>query len=73
VQVETAGGNGAGADMVHSGLRNAKEFRDAVLTQRDALSGPAPANDESDAQVELLTEIRDSLARLEKIADKLDR
>ncbi len=71
VQVETAGQAAAGSDMALPGLSNAQEFRDAVLERRDQLSdrgaghvSAAPAV--ADTQVvELLTEIRDSLKRLE--------
>ncbi|MBY5991763.1 PH domain-containing protein [Ferrimonas balearica] len=41
--VETAGQSGEGALVSLIGLEGAPEFREAVLAQRDALSGPAPA------------------------------
>ena len=69
VQVETAGSSAqAGADMVLHGLSNATEFRDAVLAQRDLVSaggGPAPKA-AGPSTVEVLIEIRDSLARIEE-------
>ena len=70
VQVETAGASAqGGADMVLAGLSNATEFRDAVLAQREAMrsgveSTPAAASGPS--TVEVLVEIRDSLARIEE-------
>ncbi len=81
IQIETAGGSAQqGADMALPGLANAAEFRDAVLSRRDALSGgsavaaaPASAPDTASANtatVELLTEIRDSLRRLEARMDE---
>ncbi len=68
VQVETAGGSAQqGSDMGLPGLSNATEFRNAVLELRDRQSGaPAIADRSSDSSVELLREIRDSLARIEQ-------
>ena len=68
VQVETAGGSAqAGADMTLPGLANAQEFRDAVLNQRDKRAdGPQrPGPDSTESTVALLTEIRDTLVRIE--------
>jgi len=68
VQVETAGGSAQqGADMALPGLANAQEFRDAVLSQRDKRADGPPRGgaDTTDSAVALLTEIRDSLARIE--------
>jgi membrane protein YdbS with pleckstrin-like domain len=78
VQVETAGSSAQqGADMVLPGLSNAEAFRNAVLEQRDIRSGAVPAAAPAavpatlaaaaDSSHELLTEIRDSLHRIEKL------
>ena len=77
VHVETAGGSAQqGADMSLPGLANAEAFRNAVLEQRDKRSGhstaapvPTPSTDET---VAVLTDIRDSLSRIEELlkADK---
>ena len=73
--VETAGQSGPGALVALLGIVDAIEFREAVLKQRDALAssgGPGPEPASADpalpTQLGLLTEIRDSLRRLE---DKL--
>lgn len=68
VQIETAGGSAqTGADLVLPGLRNATEFRDAVLEQRlKHVKGEVPAHTTGPSSIELLTEIRDSLARIEE-------
>jgi putative membrane protein len=72
--VETAGqSSGPGSLVALTGIVDAEGFREAVLRQRDILaaSGPGaslsqPAADPSQpSQVELLTEIRDSLRRIE--------
>ena len=72
VKVETAGGSSPGALIKLIGIVDAREFRDTVLRQRDAVasasrSGPselgAVATEHDDA---LLREIRDTLMRIEK-------
>ncbi|MBT3220869.1 MAG: PH domain-containing protein [Proteobacteria bacterium] len=69
VQVETAGGGAQqGADMSLPGLRNADEFRNAVLSQRDQRSGvPTTAPAASDDSLAVLSDIRDSLNRIEEL------
>lgn len=81
--IETAGG-GAGTTTGQAGLVGVEEavaFRDAVLAQRDrvALGGAAaapvaaaPAAGRGDAELELLTEIRDGLARIEGLLERKD-
>lgn len=78
LQIETAGGaapNG-GSDMMLPGLSNATEFRNAVLAQRDRVADREPAQiaapSEADATVVLLTDIRDTLKRLEARLDKAE-
>lgn len=66
--VETAGQSGAGALVSLTGIVQAKEFRELVLTQRDLMSDrpdpeathTAPAN-----AGPVMAEIRDSLLRIE--------
>ena len=71
--VETAGQSGPGSLVSLTGIVGATEFRAAVLRQRDVLAKGgraerAPSDSSQPSQIELLTEIRDSLRRLE---DKL--
>jgi putative membrane protein len=74
--VETAGQSGEGALVSLTGIKDAKEFREAVLNQRDAISGPSPqaapakAGTEPDGASSLLSEIRDSLLRIEAKLEK---
>lgn len=74
--VETAGQSGEGALVSLTGIEDAKSFREAVLNQRDAISGPAPHAVPADAATaplgtsSLLSEIRDSLLRIEAKLDK---
>lgn len=81
IAVETAGQSGMGGALVNLvGVRNAKDFRDAVLDRREELaegksstsSAPAPtaSTESQDASVELIREIRDTLSRIES---KLER
>ncbi len=81
IAVETAGQSGMGGALVNLvGVRNAKDFRDAVLDRREELaegksstsSAPVPASspESQDASVELIREIRDTLSRIES---KLER
>ncbi len=68
VSIETAGGGAQqGADMTLAGIVDAETFRNTVLVQRKGASRrdePAVAR-RPDASVALLTEIRDSLARID--------
>lgn len=75
--VETAGQSGPGSLVSLTGIVEATDFREAVLRQRDALAAqesptakPAHLPSDSSEQLQLLTEIRDSLRRLE---EKLER
>lgn len=72
--VETAGQSGPGALVALTGIKDAIEFREAVLAQRDAVadktmdattptSAAPPANQE---QLEVMKEIRDTLQRIEQ-------
>jgi putative membrane protein len=77
VRIETAGQSTAGAAIQLVGVRNARDFRDAVLEQRDVVADrlaeggvaaervlSAPAAD--DATLGVLGEIRDTLRRIEE-------
>ena len=75
ISIETAGGGPqSGRDMVLSGIRNPEEFRARVLAQRAIVSGKgAPhkrAESERTDSTEILTEIRDSLIRIEDLLSK---
>lgn len=77
VRVETAGQSTAGAAIQLVGVRQARAFRDAVLAQRDRVSDlnqlgsgsgagtGAAALPSGDAVTRLLTEVRDTLRRIE--------
>jgi membrane protein YdbS with pleckstrin-like domain len=83
LSIETAGSSGAGASLVQlAGIEGAREFRDAVLEQRDritlegpsarplAAGAPAPGAESSAPQAKdhaLLSEIRDGLGRIEAL------
>lgn len=82
ITIETAGQSGGGAgqgDAVLTGVIGAREFRDAVLAQREGATEVAaatvlPATPASpagaDEAADLLREIRDTLVRIEgKISD----
>jgi putative membrane protein len=73
LSLETAGQSGPGSLVALTGIVDAEEFREAVLKQRDILPSKAfrqssesiPADSSQPSQIALLTEIRDSLRRLE--------
>lgn len=72
LSVETAGQSGAGSLVSLIGIVDAKEFREAVLEQRDLLaeqqrgSETATSAREPDGQQQTLAEIRDALLRIEE-------
>jgi putative membrane protein len=70
ISVETAGQSGPGSLISLIGIKNTEAFRKEVLEQRDRMSNasghPTPT-DEGDA----LTQIRDSMARMERLVEKL--
>ncbi len=72
LSVETAGGSGAGALIQLVGIDGAREFRDTVLRQRDAVvagsqrSGPEALASGSPDDAQVLVEIRDALLRIEE-------
>jgi putative membrane protein len=75
LSIETAGQSGPGALVQLQGIKNARDFRDRVLEQRDRVTelqnaaegNPPGTSGESDsAQIALLTEIRDILLRQEQ-------
>ena len=73
LSVKTAGQSGPGSPVALTGIVTAQDFREAVLKQHDILAGkafrpsnePIPADSSQLSQIALLTEIRDSLRRLE--------
>lgn len=73
--VETAGQSSSSALVQLSGIKEGRKFRDAVLQQRDLVVGSseerpvvsgASVDQPAGGQVELLKEIRDTLARIEQ-------
>ncbi len=77
LRVETAGQSSEGALVTVVGVRDINEFRDTVLNQRDRISDDdseptsSPASTEQADSTALLTDIRDSLKRIEThLADK---
>ncbi|MHC4598310.1 MAG: PH domain-containing protein [Planctomycetota bacterium] len=74
--VETAGQSGQGALVSLTGIIDAKSFREAVLNQREAVSAassqpsPETAPQEPSDSGSLLSEIRDSLLRIEAKLEK---
>ena len=76
--VETAGQSGVGSLVSLTGIVNAPEFRETVLSQRERQAGhksqvsPLQSIDEQELSDgnSLLTEIRDSLVRIESILEK---
>tara|TARA_B110000495_G_scaffold177456_1_gene169533 strand:- start:276 stop:821 length:546 start_codon:yes stop_codon:yes gene_type:complete len=73
--VETAGQSGQGALVSLTGIIDAKLFREAVLNQRESISNasqsaPEAARQEPSEANPLLSEIRDSLLRIESILEK---
>jgi len=76
--VETAGQSGQGALVSLTGIMDAKCFRGAVLTQRDSVSAALPHSASEPARQEpfdaasLLSEIRDSLLRIEAKLEKTE-
>ena len=78
--IETAGQSVQGALVSLTGIIDAKSFREAVLYQRDVVSAALPHSDSEPVGQEtldtgsLLSEIRDTLLRIErKIENKSDR
>lgn len=66
LRVETAGGGQAGSAAVLSGVVDAAAFRSAVIARRDSITA-APRVEGADGDDALLTDIRDSLVRIEAL------
>ena len=76
LSVETAGQASVGSLIRLAGIKDGRNFRDAVLAQRDKVVGsfedqPGPTTDagetfDPNTTTQLLTEIRDTLQRIEK-------
>ncbi|HKJ61592.1 MAG TPA: PH domain-containing protein [Hyphomicrobiales bacterium] len=77
--VETAGQSGQGALVSLLGIVEASAFREAVLSQRDKVSeaagprGKHEADRDAGAEVGTLTDIRDSLLRIEALLSEKSR
>ena len=75
LSVETAGQSGQGALVALTGIKDAEQFRELVLNQRDKMTGSssrAAAAVQNDSTVEsgvVLVEIRDTLLRIESKLD----
>lgn len=70
--VETAGQSAPGALVALTGIVDAKSFREAVLAQRDLIAGqsgaqPVSSGQISESQADTLTEVRDTLLRIETL------
>lgn len=90
MKVETAAnaGSAGGALVSLVGIKDSREFREAVLTQRDRVVGSQDLEDRADAAapapqdpaaiasppetLAVLTEIRDTLARIETLLSERD-
>ncbi len=75
LSVETAGQSSMGSLVQLAGIKEGRKFRDAVLEQRDKVvlangadssTAPAAAVGGDSETIRLLTDIRDSLARMER-------
>ncbi len=66
ISIETAGGSQQGPDMVLAGIIEPETFRNRVLAQRELVaSGGSTSSAHADSTIEVLTEIKDSLQRIE--------
>jgi len=74
LQIETAGSSAQqAADMVLAGVVKPNQFRNAVLAQREIISGRGAASaTTTDSTLSVLEEIRDSLVRIESLIEKND-
>lgn len=73
IQIETAGGGAQqGSDMILAGVVDPSRFRNAVLKQRELMSGRGGQSPPQggDSTVGVLTDIRDSLHRIEGLLAK---
>ncbi len=71
LSVETAGqSSGSSALLSLIGIENALAFRDAVLEQRDLVTSATSSAPPEENSVSLLTDIRDSLHRIERHLEK---
>ncbi|GAA5520793.1 PH domain-containing protein [Aliifodinibius salicampi] len=66
-KIETAGNTGqGGSDMTLIGIINAAEFRKKVFDQRDKVTDHSGSKESQESTIKILTEIRDSIARIEQ-------
>lgn len=73
VRIETAGQSTTGAAVQLVGVRQARDFRDAVLTQRDLVSDRGSSGSDSEPSVPAHEGDRQTLAVLSEIRDTLRR
>ena len=70
ISVETAGQSGPGSLISLIGIKDTEAFRKDVLEQRDRMTGTSPKTSASE-KGDVLTEIRDSMARMERLVEKM--
>tara|TARA_B100001059_G_scaffold150968_1_gene150820 strand:- start:71 stop:616 length:546 start_codon:yes stop_codon:yes gene_type:complete len=70
ISVETAGQSGPGSLISLIGIKDTEAFRKEVLEQRDRMTGTSPKTSDSE-EGDVLTEIRDSMARMERLVEKM--
>ena len=70
ISVETAGQSGPGSLISLIGIKDTEAFRKEVLEQRDRMSGTSTKTSDSE-KGDVLTEIRDSMARMERLVEKM--
>ena len=72
ISVETAGQSGPGSLISLIGIKDTEAFRKEVLEQRDRMSGTYSQTSGSPKR-DVLTEIRDSVARMERLVEQMVR
>ena len=70
ISVETAGQSGPGSLISLIGIKDTEAFRKDVLEQRDRMTATSPKTSDSE-KGDVLTEIRDSMARMERLVEKM--
>ena len=70
ISVETAGQSGPGSLISLIGIKDTEAFRKEVLEQRDRMTGTSAKRSDSE-KGDVLTEIRDSMARMERLVEKM--
>ena len=70
ISVETAGQSGPGSLISLIGIKDTEAFRKEVLEQRDRMTGTSSQTSDSQDKT-VLEEIRDSVARMERLVEKM--